>query len=93
MKFLNAKTSLLTFMLSEPSLTQTVKKLFVDSNAALEVGEIYDAVEEDFPLSVKQKEFTHYDEPLFHHEIRAILNQLFQNGEIIRVSRGKYKKA
>ena len=80
-------------MLSEPSLTQTVRKLFTDANVALKVGEIYDAVEENYPLSVKQKELTRYDEPLFHHEIRAIINELVQKGEIIRVSRGKYKKA
>ena len=79
-------------MLSEPSLTQTVRKLFTDANAALKVGEIYDAVEENYSLSVKQRELTRYDEPLFHHEIRAIINDLVQKGEIIRVSRGKYKK-
>ena len=80
-------------MLSEPSLTQTVRELFTDANASLKVGEIYGAVEENYPLSVKQKELTRYDEPLFHHEIRAIINELVQKGEIIRVSRGKYKKA
>jgi hypothetical protein len=85
--------SIVITMLPDTNLTQKVKRLFVDAEGALRVGEIYDAVEENYPLSVNQKEFTRYHEPRFHHEIRAIINQLMQNGEIIRVERGKYKKA
>jgi hypothetical protein len=80
-------------MLPDTNLTQMVKKLFADADGALSIGKIYDAVEENFPLSEYQKEFTRYHEPRFHHEIRAIINQLVQNGEINRVERGKYKKA
>ena len=80
-------------MLPDTNLTQMVKRLFADADGALRVGEIYDAVEENHPLSAYQKEFTRHHEPRFHHEIRAILNQFMQNGEINRVERGKYKKA
>jgi hypothetical protein len=80
-------------MLPDTNLTEMVRRLFADVDGALSVGEIYDAVEENYPLSFNQKEFTRYDEPRFHHEIKAIINQLVQNGEIIRVDRGKYKKA
>ena len=80
-------------MLPDTNLTQLVKKLFADNDGILELGEIYEAAEESFPLSVYQKEFTRYGELRFYHEIRAILNQLVQNGEIIWVARGKYKKS
>jgi hypothetical protein len=80
-------------MLPDTSLTKIVKNFLVDAEGALRVGEIYDLVEENYPLSANQKESTRYHEPRFHHEIRAIINQLMQNGEIIRVERGKYKKA
>ena len=85
--------SIVITMLPDTNLTQRVKRLFVDAEGALRVGEIYDSVEKNYPLSVNQKELTRYHEPRFHHEIRAIINQLMQNGEIIRVERGKYKKA
>jgi hypothetical protein len=80
-------------MLPDTSLTEMVKRLFADADGTFSVGEIYDAVEENYPLLAYQKEFTRYHEPRFHHEIRAILNQFMQNGEINRVERGKYKKA
>jgi len=80
-------------MLPAANLTKIVKNLFKDADGALCVGEIYDAVEKNYPISEYQEEFTRYHEPRFHHEIRAIINQLMQNGEIIRVERGKYKKA
>ena len=83
----------LVIMLPDTNLTQMVKRLFADADGALSVGKIYDAVEESHPISEYQKEFTPYHEPRFHHEIRAIINQLVQSGEIIRVERGKYKKA
>jgi molybdenum cofactor biosynthesis enzyme MoaA len=80
-------------MLSDTNLTETVRRLFADAKRTISVPEIYEAVEENHPLSVQQKKFTRWGEPLFQHEIRAIINALHQNGEIIRVSRGKYKKA
>ena len=79
-------------MISASNMTQMVRKLFADADGTLQVREIYAAVEKSYPLLSKQKDFTRYDEPLFHHEIRAIINQLFQRGDIIRVSRGEYKK-
>ena len=69
-----------------------VKRLFADADDGLSVGKIYNEVEENFPISDYQKEITRYHEPRFHHEIRAIINQLMQNGEIIRVERGKIQK-
>lgn len=80
-------------MLPDTNLTQMVKRLFADADGALRAGEIYDAIEGSFPLSVSQKEYTRYDEPLFHQEIRAIINQLMRKGEIIRVYRGENKKS
>ncbi len=80
-------------MLPDSNLTQMVKRLFADANDSISIGKIYDEVEENFPISEYQKEITRYHEPRFHHEIRAIVNQLMQNGEIIRIERGKYKKA
>jgi hypothetical protein len=80
-------------MLSDTNLTETVRRLFADAKRTISVPEIYEAVEENYPLSVQQKGFTRWGEPLFQHEIRAIINMFHQNGEIIRVSRGKYKKA
>jgi hypothetical protein len=84
---------LVVTMLPDTNLTQFVKELFADIDGALRVGEIYDAVEENYTLSIFQKEFTRYDEPRFHHEIRAIINRLVQNCEIIRVGIGEYRKA
>ena len=80
-------------MLPDTSFTEMIKRQFKDADGTLSVGEIYEAVEENCPLSAFQKEFTRYHEPRFHHEIRAILNHFMQNGEINRVGRGKYKKA
>jgi hypothetical protein len=79
-------------MSSKNNLTQCVKNLLADANTALKLNQIYAGVEKKISLSVGQKEFTRYGEPRFHHEVRAIINQLMQNGEITRVSRGKYKK-
>ena len=79
-------------MLPDTNLTKKVKGLFADTDGTLKVGEIYEAVEEDYPLSTYQTEVTRYHEPRFHHEIRAIINQFMRNGEIERVERGKYKK-
>jgi hypothetical protein len=80
-------------MLPDTNLTEMVRRLFADVDGALSVGEIYDAVEENYPLSVFQKEITPHHEFRFHHEIRAILNQFMQNGEIIRLDRGTYRRA
>jgi hypothetical protein len=80
-------------MLPDANLTQMVKRLFTDADGVLSVAEIYDAIEGNYPLSEYQKEFTRFHELRFHHVIRAIINQLVQSGEIIRVERSKYKKA
>lgn len=80
-------------MLLNANLTRFVKELFADADGELTVEEIYNAVEGNLNLSDFQKEFTKYGEPRFHHETRAIINQLLQNGEIIRTGRGVYKKA
>ena len=78
-------------MLPDSNLTEIVRRLFT-INGVLKVGEIYDAVEKDYPLSEYHKEFTPWHEPRFQHEIRAILNQFMQKGGINRIERGKYKK-
>jgi hypothetical protein len=72
------------------NLTHMVKKLLADSDGALSLGEIYDIVEESGVLTDFQREFDEW-EPRFRHEIRAVINQLLCNGEIVRVDRGKYK--
>ena len=85
--------SIVITMSANINLMQSVKRLFTDADGALGVGDIYDAVEERYPLSDYQKEYTRFDEPRFHHVIRAIIHSLVENGEVVRVARGKYKKA
>jgi hypothetical protein len=77
--------------MKKTNLTHEVKKLFADTNGALSLGEIYDTVEESGALTDFQSEFDEW-EPRFRHEIRAVINQLLCNGEIVRVDKGKYKK-
>jgi hypothetical protein len=78
-------------MSPEATLTQAIRRSLEGANTALKLEKIYDLVEENYLLSDMQKEFTRYKEPRFHHETRAIINQLVEKGEIIRVSRGTYK--
>ena len=74
------------------NLSQAVKEILLKAGSSVELRRIYDGIEETFPLSASQQELTRYNEPRFHHEIRAILNNLVQNGEAIIVSRGLYRK-
>jgi hypothetical protein len=78
-------------MLSHTNLTQFVRELFASADCALTIGEIYEAVEENYPLTAFQREYDEWGER-FHHEIRAVIGQLMDNGEIVRVGRGMYRK-
>ena len=80
-------------MLFHNSLTQFVRELLTNTEGALTIGELYEAVERDYLLTDFQKDFDEGNEPRFHHEIRAIINQFMDDGEIIRVGRGLYRKA
>jgi len=72
-------------------LTQTIRQV-------LEVGdtigwrEICDEIKTRIYMTPEQKEIT-YGQPNFQHSVRRILSELVKRGEVIRVSRGKYKKA
>jgi hypothetical protein len=74
------------------TLTQALSQILIEAESSVELGSIYDRIEDSYPLSVRQKESTRYNEPRFHHEIRAIINDLVQDGKIIRVSRGTYRR-
>ena len=79
-------------MVCYSSLARFVRELLTDAEGALALGEIYDAVEEGYPLTDFQGESGEWDEHRFHHEIRAIVNQFMDNDEIVRVGRGMCKK-
>jgi hypothetical protein len=74
------------------NLSQAVAKILMKSESSIELRCIYDIIEDGFPLTEYQKEYTKHKEPRFHHEIRAILNQLVQDGEVKIVSTGIYRK-
>ncbi len=79
-------------MIFDTNMTEILRKLFMDTGGALALAEIYYAVEKNYPLSDFQKECEESGGLRFHHEIRAIINRFLDNGEIIRVGRGMYKK-
>ncbi len=66
--------------------------MFADAEDTLTLEGIYEAVKEGYPLTGFQKESDGWGGPRFHHEIRAVINQFLDDGEIFRVSRGLYKK-
>ena len=75
------------------NLSHFVTQMLMDADSTVELTDIYDKVENFFALSAIQKEATRYHEFRFHHEVRAILNQLVQSGQVIRVGGGIYRKA
>jgi len=72
-------------------LTQTIRQLLEVGNT---IGwkEICDEIKNKIYMTPEQKEIT-YRQPNFQHSVRRILSELVKRGEVIRVSRGKYRKA
>jgi hypothetical protein len=74
------------------NLSLAVRKILMESESSVELRCIYNRIGDSFPLTEYQKDYIKHKEPRFHHEIRAILNQLVQDGEVKIVSRGIYRK-
>jgi hypothetical protein len=64
----------------------------LEEGGTLSVGDIYEKVKKNIDLTPEQKEITH-GQPNFHHSVRKVLFRLMKNGEIVRISKGKYQKA
>lgn len=73
-------------------LTQTVKQILEHRGTTMWLKEIYDEVENRIHLTPEQKEIT-YEQPNFQHSVRRVLSELVKREEVIRVGRGKYRKA
>lgn len=72
-------------------LFKTVRQALEDGST-LSVGDIYEEVKQNIDLTPEEKEIT-WGQPSFHHSVRKALFCLMKKGEIVQVSKGKYRKA
>jgi hypothetical protein len=74
-------------------LTQTILQVFEENqNRAVSCKEIYAEVKKRAHLTPHQLEIA-YQRPRFHHSVRNTLQRLMENGKVIRVGEGEYRKA
>ena len=71
-------------------LTDTVRQTLED-DSPFGLQEIYKKVRRKLRLTSEQIETT-YRTPNFQHSIRAVLSYLVKEGEVIRVSKGRYRR-
>ena len=77
-------------MRQKPLLIELVKQI-LDSGDIFTVKEIYQEIEKRINLPPEKKVKT-YGSPKYTHAVRATLQHLIDQKEIIRVERGKYRK-